>query len=62
MNVLILAGKFGFGHMSAAYSIKDKIIKEGNCDVEVIDLIEYLFPKLNKIVLISMLLKVLVLL
>ena len=50
MNVLILAGKFGFGHMSAAYSIKDKIIKEGNCDVEVIDLIEYLFPKLNKIV------------
>lgn len=49
MNVLILTGKFGFGHNSAALSIKEKIIKENpSYNVKIIDFIEYMFPILNK--------------
>lgn len=49
MNILILTGKFGFGHNSAAKSIKEKILLENpTYNVEIIDFIEYMFPKLNK--------------
>lgn len=51
MNVLILSGKFGFGHMSTAYSIESKIISENiDNNVCVMDLLEYLFPTLNKVI------------
>lgn len=49
MNLLILTGKFGFGHNSAANSIKEKILLENpTYNVKIIDFIEYMFPTLNK--------------
>ncbi|MDE5889320.1 MAG: hypothetical protein K2H20_04805, partial [Bacilli bacterium] len=49
MNILILTGKFGFGHTSAAISIKEKIKQEHpNYNVQIIDFIEYLFPVISK--------------
>lgn len=49
MNILILTGKFGFGHNSAAASIKEKILLENpTYNVKIIDFIEYMFPILNK--------------
>ncbi len=51
MNILILTGKFGFGHTSAANSIKEKILLENpNYNVQVIDFIEYLFPVISKVI------------
>lgn len=51
MNVLILTGRFGMGHYSAAHSIKEEIIKQGdNINVEVIDIVDYMLPKLNTII------------
>lgn len=51
MKILILTAKFGYGHTSAAYSIKEKILLENSdYNVEVIDFIEYLFPKTSKII------------
>ncbi|MEG1149875.1 MAG: glycosyltransferase [Bacilli bacterium] len=51
MNVLILTGKFGMGHISAAKAIKEQILKENpNCNIEIIDFIEYMFPKLKIII------------
>lgn len=49
MKVLVLAAKFGMGHMAAANSIKEDIIKlNNNADVEVIDFYEYSMPVLSK--------------
>lgn len=51
MNVLILTGKFGFGHTSAANSIKEKILLENpDYNVQIIDFIEYLFPLISKVI------------
>lgn len=51
MNILILTGKFGFGHTSAANSIKEKLLLEHpEYNVQVIDFIEYLFPMISKII------------
>lgn len=51
MNILILTGRFGFGHYSAATSIKEHILKENpNYNVEILDFIDYMFPFLNKII------------
>lgn len=51
MNFLILTAKFGFGHTSVANSIKEKILLEHpEYNVQVIDFIEYLFPKISKII------------
>lgn len=51
MGILILTAKFGYGHTSAAYSIKEKILLENsNYNVEIIDFIEYLFPNTSKII------------
>lgn len=51
MNVLILTSKFGYGHISAANSIMEKIKKENpNYNILIIDLIEYLFPNISKLI------------
>ena len=51
MNVLILTGRFGYGHHSAANSIKEKILLEHpEYYVQVIDFIEYLFPMISHII------------
>ncbi len=51
MNILILTGKFGFGHTSAANSIKEKLLLEHpEYNVQVIDFIEYLFPIISKVI------------
>ncbi len=49
MNILILTGNFGYGHNSAAKSIKEKILLENpDYNIKIIDFIEYMFPTLNK--------------
>lgn len=45
MNVLILTGKFGMGHLSVAHALQEEIyLTEDNVNVEVLDMIEYLMP------------------
>ena len=49
MNIIILTAKFGYGHISVAESIKEKLLKENkDNNVIIIDFISYLFPRLNK--------------
>ncbi len=49
MNILILTGKFGMGHFSAAKAIEEKILSEHpDFNVTVIDLLEYMFPRFGK--------------
>lgn len=51
MNVLILTAKFGHGHLSAAEALKEKLLLENSeNNVIIIDFIDYIFPKLNKII------------
>ena len=46
MNILILSGHFGMGHIKAAAAIEERIRKE-DVSVRTVDLIEYLFPRLS---------------
>lgn len=50
MNVLMLSGKFGMGHNSAAYAIKEDLENkyDKNINIKTIDICEYLFPKAHK--------------
>lgn len=49
MNILILTGRFGMGHIKAAEAIKEQIVTENpSCNVEIIDFIEYMFPAVSK--------------
>lgn len=51
MNIVILTGKFGNGHMSAAESVYEEILdSESNCNVYIVDIIEYMFPTFNKFI------------
>lgn len=51
LNILILTGRFGFGHYSAALSIKEKILKDNpTYNVIILDFIEYIFPYISKII------------
>lgn len=51
MRILILTGKFGMGHYSAADSIKDEIIREiDGAEVELVDLVDYILPRLKTLV------------
>jgi hypothetical protein len=46
MNILILTGKFGMGHLSASYSLCQQIRAEfGDASIEVEDLFEYAVPE-----------------
>lgn len=51
MNILILTGKFGFGHNSAALSIKEKIESEHpDYNIKIVDFLDYMFPYASKII------------
>ncbi len=51
MNVLILTGKFGMGHYSAALAIEEEILsKDPNACVNVVDIIDYIFPSFGKMI------------
>lgn len=48
MNYLILTGRFGMGHISAAEAVKEEIIlTEKDANVEIIDFVDYMFPKFS---------------
>lgn len=49
MNILILTGRFGMGHIKAAEAIKEQIEKENpGSNVVTVDFIEYMFPAISK--------------
>ncbi len=49
MNILILTGRFGMGHVKAAEAIKEQILQENrDAKVTTIDFIDYMFPVLSK--------------
>lgn len=51
MRVLILTGKFGMGHYSVAEALKQEIEREEKeAYVEIVDLVEYMFPRSSKII------------
>ncbi len=48
MNVLILTGRFGMGHVKCAQAIKENMIKDNQkANVNVVDFCDYCFPKLS---------------
>lgn len=50
MKILILTGRFGMGHVSAAEAIRQEILLEKErIDVEVIDFFGYIFPKMSRL-------------
>lgn len=51
MKIMIMTGRFGMGHYSVAQALKEDL-EESNqgATVEVIDIMEYLLPRLNKLV------------
>lgn len=51
MKILILTGAFGMGHHSAAQAIKEEIlIDDPNANIDIIDVVDYIFPKISKII------------
>lgn len=51
MNILILTGRFGMGHYSAATAIKQEIesSRDDAC-VEIVDIVSFLMPSLSKVI------------
>ncbi len=50
MNILILTGKFGMGHWSAAQSLRQQLLgSHPDASVEVVDFPAYALPKLSRI-------------
>lgn len=51
MKILILTGKFGMGHCSAAEALKQEIlIKAPETNVTVVDMIEYMIPNFSEFI------------
>lgn len=51
MNILILTGCFGMGHYKAADAIKENLqTVNQNANIYTVDIIDYMFPKINKII------------
>jgi len=51
VNVIILTGKFGMGHIKCAQAIEELIqTRNTNVKVEVIDFLEYCFPEVNGLI------------
>ncbi|GEM_PF-25906 len=47
-TALIITGKFGMGHVSAANAIKEELLEMNrDMNIEIVDFIEYLFPHIN---------------
>lgn len=47
MNIIILTGRFGMGHIKAAEAIKEEIMAHGNNYAKIIDCMDYLFPTVS---------------
>lgn len=48
MNVLILSGRFGMGHLKCAEAIKEEILaKNPDTEVSIVDMMDYLYPHLS---------------
>ncbi|MEG1361913.1 MAG: glycosyltransferase [Lachnospiraceae bacterium] len=46
MNILILTGRFGMGHYSAAEAVRQKLLKEeSSVNIDVVDIIDYVLPR-----------------
>ena len=43
MNVLILTGRFGMGHLSAAQALQEQLQQDGH-QADIVDLFEYALP------------------
>ncbi len=50
MNILILTGKFGMGHWSAAQSLRQHILEEGPHRADVVDFVAYTLPGTSRAV------------
>ncbi|SCJ02353.1 Processive diacylglycerol glucosyltransferase [uncultured Clostridium sp.] len=51
MNILILTGRFGMGHYSAANAIKEEIEScYSDMKIDIVDIVEYLVPETSKYV------------
>ena len=51
MKIMIVTGRFGMGHYSAAEALREELLLEIPCpDVEVVDAVEALFPAFRGIV------------
>lgn len=51
MNILILTGRFGMGHCSAAEALKQEILlKEPEAKVDVVDMIDYMLPSFSNVI------------
>lgn len=51
MNILILTGKFGFGHFSAAQAIQERILLDHpTYHVEIVDFVAYMFPRMHHLI------------
>ncbi len=49
MNILILTGKFGMGHIKAAEAVKEQLLIENpEHNITIVDFIDYMFPTLSK--------------
>ena len=51
MNILILTGRFGMGHYSAANAIKEEIEScYYDMKIDIVDIVEYLVPETSQYV------------
>ncbi len=49
MNIIILTGRFGMGHVKAAEAIREQILAERpETSVKIIDFMDYMFPALSR--------------
>ena len=47
-KVLILTGRFGSGHISAAEAVREVLMDSNNVKVEIVDIVDYAFPFMSK--------------
>lgn len=51
MNILILTGRFGMGHCSAAKALEEEIRqKDPEANIYTVDVIDYFFPKIGRLI------------
>jgi processive 1,2-diacylglycerol beta-glucosyltransferase len=51
MNTLILTGRFGMGHISAAEAVRQEILTwDPEASVYIVDVIDYIFPRINTLI------------
>ena len=49
MNIIILTGRFGMGHVKAAEAIREEILEENReHNVTIVDFVDYMFPAVSK--------------